>query len=159
MARVGSFDEYETFERIPRRKRKGTIDLTDKVCEKLAMAQAQRSLGGCRKISFYNKAAAERAMARFNSNAPGESNPRLRNTYRCHRCGQWHLTSMSKSESVKLREIRARHDCGKTVYVSRESALAALPAKNANRSSSSPYIGTYKCPMCGGFHLIWKAQQ
>lgn len=56
MARFGSFDEYETFERIPRRKRKGTIDLTDKVCEKLAMAQAQRSLGGCRKISFYNKA-------------------------------------------------------------------------------------------------------
>jgi len=66
---------------------------------------------------------------------------------------------MSKSESVKLREIRARHDCGKAVYVSRESALAALPAKNANRSPSSPYIGTYKCPMCGGFHLIWKAQQ
>lgn len=151
MARVGSFDESPTFERIPRRKRRSSDGISSKELDRLLIASGQASLNRCSKTAFPTKAHAERRMSQLIHNGTP-----VKHAYRCNACSQWHLTSMPKSESEMLGKYRSQTGCTRWAYFSYESALAALHERNARLiPGKRPFTGAYKCTTCGTYHLKW----
>lgn len=151
MARVGSFDESPTFERIPRRKRRSSDGISHKEMDRALIASVQSSLHRCSKAAFPTKAHAERRMSQLiHFGTP------VKHAYRCRNCAQWHLTSMPKAESEALAKFQSRTRCTMSrAYFSYGSALASLPDRNARLTPDTlPYTDAYKCPKCGAYHLL-----